>query len=204
MRKSTVTEDRAQEPGIDRLAAEEAFRSFLAAFGMKDDAEVMANTPRRVVDAYIELFTAPRYDPTAFSNEEQYDEIVLLREIPFRSVCEHHFLPFVGVAHVGYLPGSEVIGLSKLARVVEACARRPQRQERLTVQIGQRLEEELEPYGVAVLVAARHACMTLRGARAGSATTVTSSFRGALAEPSRRAEFMALLNLTVPGRASTA
>jgi GTP cyclohydrolase IA len=181
---------------IDKLAAEEAFRSFLAAFGMKDNSEVMDNTPRRVVEAYVELFTPRDFAPTAFPNEENYDELVLVRAIPFRSVCEHHFLPFVGAAHVGYLPGNDVIGLSKLARVVEAYSRRPQRQERLTVQVAQWLEDSLQPRGVGVLMTARHACMTLRGARADNATTVTSAFRGELAGQTRhRADFMSLLNL---------
>jgi GTP cyclohydrolase I len=181
---------------IDKLAAEEAFRSFLAAFGMKVSDEVMESTPRRVVEAYAELFTPTAFAPTVFHNEERYDELVLVRSIPFRSVCEHHFLPFVGTAHVGYLPGTEVIGLSKLARAVDANSRRPQRQERLTVQIAEWLEDALQPRGVGVIMAASHSCMTLRGARAGSATTVTSAFRGELAADNRhRAEFMALLNL---------
>lgn len=181
---------------IDKLAAEESFRAFLTAFGMKDNKEVMDNTPRRVVEAYVELFTPTAFAPTVFRNEEHYDEIVLVRSIPFRSVCEHHFLPFVGAAHVGYLPGREVIGLSKIARVVETYSRRPQRQERLTVQIAQWLDEALQPRGVGVMLAANHSCMTLRGARADHASTITSAFRGELAEDSRhRADFLSLLNL---------
>jgi GTP cyclohydrolase IA len=181
---------------IDRLAAEEAFRLFLAAFGMKDNEEVMDNTPRRVVDAYAELFTPKAFAPTVFDNEERYEELVLVRSIAFQSVCEHHFLPFVGAAHVGYLPAGEVIGLSKLARVVETYSRHPQRQERLTVQVAQWLEETLHPRGVGVMVTARHSCMTLRGARADNATTVTSAFRGDLAtQPQHRADFLSLLSL---------
>lgn len=184
------------ETEINRLAAEEAFRSFLTAFGMKDNDEIMDNTPRRVVEAYAELFTPSAFAPTVFHNEEQYDELVLVRSIPFRSVCEHHFLPFVGTAHVGYLPGNEVIGLSKLARIVETYSRRPQRQERLTVQIAQWLEETLRPRGVGVLMMARHSCMTLRGVRADNASTVTSAYRGDLAAESRhRADFLSLLSL---------
>nr|MDT0662001.1 GTP cyclohydrolase I [Micromonospora sp. DSM 115978] len=184
------------ETEINRLAAEEAFRSFLAAFGMKDNEEVMENTPRRVVEAYAELFTPRPFAPTVFHNEERYEELVLVRSIPFRSVCEHHFLPFVGTAHVGYLPGAEVIGLSKLARIVETYSRRPQRQERLTVQVAQWLEETLRPRGVGVLMMARHSCMTLRGARADNASTVTSAFRGDLSAESRhRADFLSLLSL---------
>ncbi|GAT68766.1 GTP cyclohydrolase [Planomonospora sphaerica] len=184
------------ETDINRLAAEEAFRSFLAAFGMKDNEEIMDNTPRRVVEAYAELFTPKAFAPTVFHNEEHYDELVLVRSIPLRSVCEHHFLPFVGTAHVAYLPDEEVIGLSKLARVVETYSRRPQRQERLTVQVAQWLEDTLRPRGVGVLITARHSCMTLRGARADNASTVTSAFRGTLTTESRyRADFFSLLHL---------
>lgn len=189
--KTVVTRDAE----IDKFAAEEAFRLFLGAFGLKDNEEIMENTPRRVVDAYAELFTPSEFNPTVFHNEEHYDELVLVRSIPFRSICEHHFLPFVGFAHVGYLAGTQVIGLSKLARAVDTYSRRPQRQERLTVQIAQWVEEVLSPRGVGVVLSARHSCMTLRGARAGSATTLTSAFRGELASDSPyRSDFMSLMN----------
>jgi len=180
---------------IDKPAAEAAFRSFLAAFGMTDNAEVLSNTPRRFVEAYAELFSPDEFHPTVFSNEERYEELVLVRSIPFRSICEHHFLPFVGTAHVGYLVGEEVIGLSKLARAVDAHARRPQRQERLTVEVAEWLESALSPRGVGVIMTARHSCMTLRGARAAGSSTVTSSFRGELATDPHRSDFMSLLNL---------
>jgi GTP cyclohydrolase I len=143
--------------------------------------------------AYAELFTTPEFDLTTFPNDEGYDELVLARSIPLRSVCEHHLLPFIGVAHVGYLPGERILGLSKLARVVGHFAARPQVQERLTKQVAGWLQENLAPAGVGVVVEAEHTCMTLRGIRAAGSTTVTSALLGTLREdPRSRQEFFAL------------
>jgi GTP cyclohydrolase I len=146
-----------------------------------------------MVDAYAELLTPRPFDLTTFPNEEGYDELVLARGIPVQSVCEHHMLPFTGVAHVGYLPGERIVGLSKLARVVELFARRPQVQERLTVQVANWLQAQLSPRGVGVVVEAEHLCMTLRGVQAPGTTTITSALQGVLREdPRSRAEFLSL------------
>jgi GTP cyclohydrolase I len=155
----------------------------------------LARTPRRLAEAYAELLDPREFDFTTFANTEQYDELVLVRDIPVQSLCEHHLLPFVGRAHVAYLPAERLVGLSKLARIVDHYARRPQTQERLTTQIAAGLHERLEPRGVGVVVEAEHTCMTLRGARAPGATTTTSSLRGHLrTDPAARAELMALLD----------
>ncbi len=137
---------------------------------------------------------SPRsFELTTFANNEDYDELVLARGIPVHSVCEHHMLPFVGTAHVGYLPGRRILGLSKLARVVELFARCPQVQERLTKQVADLLQTHLQPRGVGVVIEAEHMCMTLRGVRAGGTSTVTSSLLGGLRDdPRSRAEFLAL------------
>jgi GTP cyclohydrolase I len=147
--------------------------------------------------AYAELFTPRPFNLTTFPNDEGYDELVLARNIPVRSVCEHHLLPFVGVAHVGYLPGERILGLSKLARVVEQFACRPQVQERLTKQIADWLTDQLDPVGVGVVVRAEHTCMTLRGVQAIGSCTVTSTLLGSLREDARsRHEFFALAGVT--------
>jgi GTP cyclohydrolase I len=143
--------------------------------------------------AYVELFTPRPFNLTTFPNDEGYDELVLARAIPVRSVCEHHLLPFVGVAHVGYLPGERILGLSKLARVVEHVACRPQVQERLTKQVADWLWDHLYPQGVGVVIEAEHTCMTLRGVQAVGSNTVTSTLLGTLREDARsRQEFFAL------------
>jgi GTP cyclohydrolase I len=143
--------------------------------------------------AYAELFTPRPFDLTTFPNDEGYDELVLARGIPVRSVCEHHLLPVVGVAHVGYLPGERILGLSKLARIVEHFACRPQVQERLTKQVADWLSDQLDPKGVGVVIEAEHSCMTLRGVQAAGSSTVTSTLLGALREDARsRQEFFAL------------
>ena len=143
--------------------------------------------------AYAELFTPRPFDLTTFPNDEGYDELVLARDIPVRSVCEHHLLPFVGVAHVGYLPGDRILGLSKLARIVEHFACRPQVQERLTKQVADWVCEHLHPQGVGVVIEAEHTCMTLRGVHATGSTTITSTLLGSLREDARsRQEFFAL------------
>jgi GTP cyclohydrolase IA len=179
--------------GVDLEAAERAAGQFLEALGIGVDSESMRGTPGRMARAYAELFTPRTFNLTTFPNDEGYDELVLARAIPVVSVCEHHLLPFAGVAHVGYLPGERILGLSKLAWVVEQFARRPQLQERMTVQIAGWLAERLHPKGVGVVIEAEHTCMTLRGVQAAGSTTVTSTLLGVLREDARsRQEFFAL------------
>src|ERR1700687_6227967 len=152
--------------GVDIDAARRAAADFLAALGIDVDREDLRETPARVDRAYAELFSARPLRLTTFANDEGYDELVLARTIPFRTVCEHHLLPFSGLAHVGYLPGERIVGLSKLARLVEHLAARPQVQERLTKQIAECLATRLQAPGVGVVLEAEHSCMTLRGVRA--------------------------------------
>jgi GTP cyclohydrolase IA len=181
------------EPAIDFTAAARAVADLLTALGQDTDNEHIRDTPRRVAAAYAELLTPRPFDLTTFPNDEGYDELVLCRDVPFHSLCEHHMLPFRGVAHIGYLPGSRILGLSKLARVVELFARRLQVQERLTMQIADWLCEQLDPIGVGVVLEAEHLCMSLRGVEASGVVTVTSSLRGLLRDdPRARAEFLAL------------
>jgi GTP cyclohydrolase IA len=180
-------------PGVDVVEAERAARAFLHALGVGTDNPTTAKTPWRMATAYAELLSSRPFDLTTFDNDENYDELVLARGIPVHSICEHHMLPFLGVAHVGYLPGHRILGLSKLARVVEMFARRPQVQERLTTQIADWLQGRLQPRGVGVVIEAEHMCMTLRGVRAAGTGTITSSLLGTLREDARsRAEFLAL------------
>jgi GTP cyclohydrolase I len=181
------------DPAINLVAAERAVRDLLVALGRDPDAEHIAETPRRVAGAFAELLTAEPFDLTTFPNDEGYDELVLARDIPFQSLCEHHLLPFSGVAHVGYIPAARILGLSKLARVVELFARDLQVQERLTIQVADWLQEHLDPRGVGVVLEADHLCMSLRGVRATGAHTVTSAVRGLLRDDARsRQEFFAL------------
>jgi GTP cyclohydrolase I len=188
--------------GVDLARAEQAAAQFLDALGVPTDREGTAGTPRRMAAAYVELLSPRSFDLTTFPNDEGYDELVLARGIPVQSVCEHHMLPFVGTAHVGYLPGRRILGLSKLARVVELFARRPQVQERLTKQVADWLQEHLRPRGIGVVVEAEHSCMTLRGVRAAGATTITSSLLGGLRDdPRSRAEFLALATGVSPNGA---
>jgi GTP cyclohydrolase I len=180
----------------DLAAAADAAAAFLSALGVDLGADGLAETPARMARAYAELLTPQQFQLTTFANDEGYDELVLARAIPIRSLCEHHLLPFVGVAHVGYLPGRRILGLSKLARVVELFARGAQVQERLTRQIAGWLTDRLRPRGVGVVIEAEHLCMTLRGVRAAGSTTVTSTMLGALRDsPASRAEFIALAGL---------
>jgi GTP cyclohydrolase I len=182
-----------EPPSVDLLAAERAAGDLLSALGVDVTDENLRETPRRMAAAYHEMFTPRPFDLTTFPNDEAYDELVVARGLPVTAVCEHHLLPFVGVAHVGYLPGPRILGLSKLARVVEMFARRPQVQERLTQQVANWLDEHLAPRGVGVVIEAEHLCMTVRGVRAGGATTVTSALHGSLREdPATRGEFFAL------------
>ena len=178
---------------VDEAAAERAVRDLLLALGQDPDQEHMRETPRRVAAAYAELLTPRQFSLTTFPNDEGYDELVIARAIPFHSLCQHHMLPFKGVAHVGYLPADRILGLSKLARVVELFARGLQIQERLTKQVAQWLETQLQPKGVGVVLEAEHLCMSLRGAQAHGSVTVTSALQGLLRDdPRSRAEFFAL------------
>lgn len=179
-------------PTVDLDAAARAAREFLTALGVSCDNESMERTPRRMAEAYAAMLTSRPFEVTTFPNDEAYDELVVVRAIPVQSVCEHHFLPFTGVAHVGYLPGGRIVGLSKLARVVELFSRRPQVQERLTQQVADWVDDNLAPKGVGVVIEAEHACMTLRGVQVAGTTTSTSALRGVLREnPASRAEFLA-------------
>jgi GTP cyclohydrolase I len=178
---------------VDLPAAERAVADLLVALGHDPDDEHTRDTPRRVAAGYAEMLTPREFNLTTFPNDEGYDELVLARDIPFHSLCQHHLLPFTGVAHVGYLPGERILGLSKLARVVELFARRLQVQERLTKQVADWLEGHLAPRGVGVVLEAEHLCMSLRGVQAAGSRTVTSALHGLLRSDGRsRAEFFAL------------
>lgn len=181
---------------IDIKRAEAAVRALLVALGQDADSEHLRDTPRRVALAYEEFLTPRSFVATTFPNDEGYDELVLVRDIPFHSLCQHHLLPFSGVAHVGYLPAARILGLSKLARVVEQFARGLQVQERLTKQIGDWLETRLAPKGVGVVLEAEHLCMSLRGVQAVGSRTVTSSLHGLVRDDARtRAEFLDLTGI---------
>ena len=180
-------------PPIDLGAAEIAVRALLIALGQDPDSEHLQETPRRVANAYAELLTPQAFELTTFPNDEGYEELVVARDIPFQSLCEHHMLPFHGVAHVGYLPDQRIVGLSKLARVVDRFARGLQVQERLTKQVADWLDSNLHPRGVGVVIEAEHQCMTLRGVRAHESRTITSALQGHLRhDAAARLEFFAL------------
>ncbi len=182
------------QPVIDQAAAERAARDLLLALGADLEGESLRETPRRVAAAYTELLTPEPFEATTFPNDEHYDELVVARDIPFHSLCEHHLLPFVGVAHVGYLPGERIVGLSKLARVVDHFARRMQVQERLTTQVAHWLTDTLQPKGVGVVLEAEHMCMSLRGVRKTGSKTVTSALHGTVRNDARtRAEFLSVV-----------
>jgi GTP cyclohydrolase I len=181
----------APDTVVDLTAAEEAAAAFLSALGQPVGSAGMADTPRRMARAYAELLTADEPDLTTFPNDEGYDELVVVAGIPVRSVCEHHMLPFVGVATVGYVPTDRVVGLSKLARVVEQFSHRVQTQERLTRQVAEHLHLRLRTEGVGVVVEAEHTCMSLRGVRTPGALTRTTTVLGSLRDdPALRAEFL--------------
>ncbi|GAB4339355.1 MAG: GTP cyclohydrolase I FolE [Dehalococcoidia bacterium] len=185
---------------IDRERIREAVTELLLAIGEDPGREGLADTPRRIADMYAEIFGGLTIDPAeylAVGFEVAHDEMVILRNIPFYSMCEHHFLPFHGEAHVGYVPDGRVVGISKLARVVEAYARRPQLQERLTSQVAETIMNVLQPDGVAVVVEAEHLCMTMRGVRKPGSRMVTSAMRGQFKRSSvTRAEFLSLVRGT--------
>lgn len=180
---------------IDLDAAQAAAADLLRALGQPEDDPHTQDTPRRVAAAFAELLTPQPFNATTFPNDEGYDELVVARDIPFHSLCQHHLLPFHGVAHLAYLPGERIVGLSKLARVVEAFSRDLQVQERLTLQVADWLEHTLEPRGVGVVLQAEHLCMSLRGVRKPGARTVTSALRGLVRDDGRtRAEFLSLVS----------
>ena len=182
----------AAEP-IDPARVTSAARELLLALGADLEDESMRETPRRMAETYVELLTPRPFTATTFPNDEGYDELVLARDIPFHSLCEHHLLPFHGVAHIGYLPGERIIGLSKLARVVDLFARDLQVQERLTEQIAGWLDAHLQATGLGVVLEAEHLCMTLRGVQKPGARTVTSALRGTVRDdPRTRQEFLDL------------
>jgi GTP cyclohydrolase IA len=178
---------------VDLDAAEQAAADLLYALGADASSESLDGTPRRIAAMYAELLSPAPFNATTFPNDGGYDELVVAREIPFHSLCEHHLLPFVGVAHVAYLPGERILGLSKLARVVDYFARSLQVQERLTTQVADWLQRELEPKGVGVVIEAEHMCMSLRGVQKPGAKTVTSALHGLVRDDARtRQEFLAL------------
>jgi GTP cyclohydrolase I len=178
---------------IDLAAAERAARELLIALGADLELDGLRETPRRVAAAYAELLAPLPFNLTTFPNEEGYDELVLVRDIPFQSLCMHHLLPFHGVAHVAYLPGKRILGLSKLARVVEHFSRQLQLQERLTTQVAAWLQDQLRPKGVGVVLEAEHLCMSLRGVQKAGALTITSALHGLVRDdPRTREEFLTL------------
>lgn len=177
---------------VDRARATAAVAELLTALGRDIRSPHLAETPRRVADSFIELLTPRPFEATTFPNDEGYDELVVVAGIPFDSLCEHHLLPFSGTAHVGYVPGARILGLSKFARVVERFARDLQVQERLTHQVAQWIEAELDPLGVGVVIEAEHLCMSLRGVQVRGARTTTSSYTGLVRDDERtRREFLA-------------
>ncbi len=183
---------------MDKPRIEAAVRELLAAIGEDPDREGLVETPRRVANMYEEIFGGLAEDPKQhlkLFSETRPDEMVTVRDIPLYSMCEHHLLPFTGVAHIAYIPrDGKVIGLSKLARIVNCYARRPQLQERLTAQIADFLDQELDPLGVAVIIEAEHLCMTMRGVRAAGSRTQTSALRGCMKSDMRtRTEVLSLL-----------
>jgi GTP cyclohydrolase I len=186
------------ESEVDQPRIERAVREILAAIGEDPEREGLQDTPARVARMYAELFSGLRARPAEHLRrvfEERYDELVLVRDISFNSMCEHHLLPFTGVAHVGYLPNGKVAGLSKLARVVEDISRRPQVQERMTHQIADLMASELTAKGVIVVLEATHTCMTIRGIKKPGSLMVTSAVRGLFkTNEATRAEAMALIN----------
>lgn len=190
-RPAWATVEVVDDPDIGTATG--AAATLLIALGVDVSSESLARTPERMVLALAEMLRPRPFEMTTFPNDGGYDELIVARNIPVRSLCEHHVLPFVGTAHVGYLPGERILGLSKLARVVEHFARRPQVQERLTTQVSTWLRDQLGAVGVGVVIEAEHLCMTLRGVQAPGTSTVTSSLLGVLRDDHRtRAEFLAL------------
>jgi GTP cyclohydrolase I len=191
----TVVQERGGTIDLDRI--ERAVREILEAVGEDPTRETLVDTPRRVARVYAELFAGLTVDPSEYLRvgfEEGHQEMVILRDISFYSICEHHLLPFHGRVHLGYIPAGRVVGLSKLARVVEAYAKRPQLQERLTSQIADCILDGLQPDGVAVVVSAEHLCMTMRGVKKPGSSVITSATRGHFrAHAPTRSEFLSLV-----------
>ena len=187
------------ESAVDLPAITGAVRTILRAVGEDPDRDGLIETPRRVAKMYAEMFSGLQQDPgrhLEVTFEESYDEIVLVRDIPFTSMCEHHLLPFSGIAHVAYIPNGRVTGQSKLARVVEEVSRRPQVQERMTQTVADLIEDRLGSRAVGVIIKAEHSCMSIRGIRKTGSLTVTSTMRGAFrSDPATRAELMSLINM---------
>ncbi len=188
----------AEAPFVDHERIEAAVREILTAVGEDPDREGLLETPARVARMYAEMFSGLNDDPRRHLGKaftEKYDELVLVRDIAFNSMCEHHLLPFMGHAHIGYIPDGRVLGLSKLARVVESVSHRPQVQERMTEQIADLLEHDLGAKGVAVVLEASHTCMTIRGVRKPGSLCVTSAIKGIFRDNvSSRAEVLSLIN----------
>ncbi len=183
---------------IDKERIEKAVLEIIMAIGEDPNREGLRDTPRRIAEMYAELFEGLHQDPMEVLRvgfeEEEHQEMVILRDIPFYSMCEHHFLPFHGVAHIGYIPDKRIVGISKLARVVEILARRPQLQERLTGQIADVIMEGLQPKGVGVIIEAEHLCMTARGIKKPGSIVVTSANRGIFrTKLATRQEFLSLI-----------
>lgn len=196
---ATYQADKADQTGeVDLESIKAAVRTILKAVGEDPDRDGLQETPRRVAKMYAEMFAGLNLDPARHLHvtfTEEYDELVLVRDIPFTSMCEHHLLPFTGVAHVGYIPQGHVTGLSKLARVVEEVARRPQVQERMTHKIAELIETELQTAGVGVVIQAEHSCMSIRGVKKHGSSTITSALRGTLkTSVSSRSEFLSLID----------
>lgn len=196
-----VDPNEPRNPDVDLKSIEAAVRVILNAVGEDPDREGLLETPARVARMYQEMFAGLKSDPGRHLSKvfvEEYDEIVIVRDISFCSMCEHHLLPFSGKAHIGYLPDGKVVGLSKLARVVDEVARRPQVQERMTHTIADLIEERLSARGVAVICEATHSCMTMRGVRKPGSLCLTSAMRGAFKrDPKSRAEVLGLINHSV-------
>ena len=189
----TRREGHSKQQLVNLEGAERAARGLLLALGADLDSPGLRDTPRRMAAAYGDMLTPEPFSLTSFPNDEGYDQLVVVRDIPFQSLCMHHLLPFHGVAHVGYLPAECIVGLSKLARVVEFFARNLQLQERLTTEIAECLQTRLEPKGVGVVLEAEHLCMSLRGAEVNGARTVTSALEGIVRDdPRTREEFLSL------------
>lgn len=192
------TTDLSKDSPVDLPRIERAVHEILIAIGEDPERSSLVETPARVARMYAELFAGLHTDPARHLQkcfEERFDELVLVRKISFNSLCEHHLLPFMGAAHVGYLPNGKIAGLSKLARVVEEVSRRPQVQERMTHQVADLLSEQLDAKGVVVVLEATHTCMTIRGIRKPGSLTVTSAVRGLFkTNQSSRAEVMSLIN----------
>ena len=188
-----VSEVSSHRRPVDLDHATAAAADLLDALGLDRTSPGLERTPARIAGMLAELLSPQPFSATTFPNDGGYDELVVLTDIPFTSLCEHHLLPFRGMAHVGYLPGEHIIGLSKLARLVDAFARRPQTQERMTTQVADWLNDRLAPKGTGVVLEAEHLCMSIRGVRATGARTVTSRLCGRLREhPATRAEFLHL------------